>query len=322
MKTICCAAVGMSLVAGAALAQAPAYPAKPVRIVVGFAPGGGVDLMSRYFGTKLGEAMGQQFVVENRPGASGNIAAELVSKAPPDGYTLLGASITHAINASMFAKLPFDPVKDFTPISTFVLNPDCIAVHPSLPVKSLKELIAMARAQPGAISYAHAGAGTMMHTGMELFLSMAKIKMLGVPYNGAGPSTIAVLGGQVPVLSTSLIAALPHVPAGKLRMLAVTTAQRTPLAPEYPTVAEAAGLPGYEAIVWIGLLGPAGAPAAIVNRLNGEIEKIAQRKDVRDELAKLYNEPFRQSPAAFADLIKSDVAKWGNVIKAAGITAN
>lgn len=316
------AALALSFMfAGGASAQAP-YPAKAVRIVVGFAPGGGVDLMSRFFGTKLSEALGQQFVIENRPGASGNIAAELVSKAPPDGYTLLGASITHAINASMFSKLPFDPVKDFAPISTFVLNPDCIAVHPSMPAKSLRELIAMAKAQPGAVSYAHAGAGTMMHTGMELFLSMAKIKMLGVPYNGAGPSTIAVLGGQVPVLSTSLIAALPHVPAGKLRMLAVTTAQRTPLAPEYPTVAEAAGLPGYEAIVWIGLLGPAGMPPAVVNRLNAEIEKLAQRKDVRDELAKLYNEPYRQSPAAFGELIRSDVAKWGKVIRDAGITPN
>lgn len=313
-----------AFLAGKATAQSPGttYPAKTVRILVGFAPGGGIDVAARFYGQKLSESMGQPFVVENRPGASGNIAAELASKAPPDGYTLLMVSITHAINPSMFDKLPYDPVRDFSPISTVALNVDCIAVHPSMPVKSLRELISIAKAKPGEVAYAHAGKGTMMHVGMELFRSMAGIQLLQVPYNGAGPSTIAVLGGQVPVLSTSLVAALPHARAGKLRMLAVTSAERTPLAPEYPTVAEAASLPGYEAIVWIGLLAPAGTPPAIVNKLNAEIERLVQSREVRDQLAKHANEPIRHSPAAFAELIKSDMAKWGKVVRESGAKAD
>jgi tripartite-type tricarboxylate transporter receptor subunit TctC len=307
-----------------ASAQAPspaAYPTKPVRILVGFPPGGGVDAMTRYFGQKMGESLGHNFVVENRPGASGTIATDLVAKAPPDGYTLLGASITHVLNASMFDKLPFDPVKDFAPISTMALNVDVIAVHPSMPARTLRDLVMLAKGSPGQISYAHAGSGTMMFVGMELFRAMAGIQLLAVPYNGAGPSTIAVLGGQVPVLSTSLLAALPHAKVGKLRMLAVTSAQRTPLAPEYPTVAEAAKLPGYEAIVWIGLLAPAGTPPAIVNKLNAEIERLVRQPEVREQLARQANEPLRQSPQAFADMIRTDVVKWGKVIRASGAKA-
>jgi tripartite-type tricarboxylate transporter receptor subunit TctC len=227
-------------------------------------------------------------------------------------------SITHTINPSVFDKLSYDPVKDFAPVSTVALNVDCIAVHPSMPVKSLRELIALAKSKPGEVAYAHAGKGTMMHVGMELFRSMAGIQLLQVPYNGAGPSTTAVLGGQVPVLSTSLGPALPHARAGKLRMLAVTSAQRTPLAPEYPTVAEAANLPGYEAIVWIGLLAPAGTPVAIVNKLNAEVERLVQLREVREQLAKTANEPVRHSPAAFAELIRSDMVKWGKVVQESG----
>lgn len=322
MKKLRHVAVGLALVfTGTAFAQAP-YPSKPVRIIVGFAPGGGIDVMARFFAPRLSEAMGQQFIVDNRPGASGNIGGDLVAKAAPDGYTLLMASITHAINATMFSKLPFDPVRDFAPVSTVALNADVIAVHPSLPVKSLAELVAMAKARPGQLSYASAGAGTLMHVGMELFLSMAGIKMLHVPYNGAGPSTLAVLGGQVPVLSTSLVAALPHAKAGKLRMLAVTSGQRTPLAPEYPTVTEAAGLPGYEAIVWIGMLAPANTPPAIINRLNSEIAKMLQTTEVRDQLGKLSNDPYPLSPAAFAELIKSDIVKWGKIVRDSGAKAD
>ena len=317
-RTLAAAAAFVALLPGYSSAQAP-YPAKTVRILVGFAAGGGIDVAARFYAQRFTESMGQTFLVDNRPGASGNIAAELASKAAPDGYTLIMVSITHSMSPSLFDKLPYDPVKDFSPISPVALNVDVIAVHPSMPVKTLKELIALAKSRPGEIAYAHAGKGTMMHVGMELFRSQAGIKLLQVPYNGAGPSTIAVLGGQVPVLSTSLGPALPHARAGKLRMLAVTSAQRTPLAPEYPTVAEAANMPGFEAIVWIGLLAPAATPAAVVGKLNGEIERLVKSPEMREQLAKTANEPLHLSPAAFAEVIKSDMVKWGKVVREANV---
>lgn len=313
------------LCAGCALAQAPVagsttnYPNKTVRVMVGFAAGGGIDAMARFFSMKFTESLGQSFVVDNRPGASGNIAADLVSKTAPDGYTLLMTSIVHTINASLFKNLPFDPVKDFAQVGSVALVPDCIAVHPSMPVKSVRELVALAKAKPGEIAYASAGSGTLMHVGMELFRSMAGVRFLHVPYNGAGPSTIAVLGGQVPVLSTSLGTALPHARAGKLRMLAVTTAERTQLAPDFPTVAEAAKLPGYVAVGWIGLLAPAGTPAAVVGRLNAEIERLTQLREVREQLAAQAYDPYWQKSAAFTELIKSDIEKWNKVVRDSGL---
>jgi tripartite-type tricarboxylate transporter receptor subunit TctC len=263
--------------------------------------------------------MGQSFFVENRPSAGGTIATDLLAKAPPDGHTLIGLSVTHSINPSLYGKLPYDPVKSFAPIGPTALLADVIAVHPSMPVKTLRELIKLANAKPGDVSYAHAGAGTMMHVGMELFLSMTDLKMLAVPYNGAAPSTLAVLGGQVPVLSTSLPPAQPHAKAGRLRILAVTTKERTPLAPEYPTVDEAAGLKGYEAVVWIGILAPAGTPAAIVNRLNAEIGRLAKTPEMRDALAAQSADPYHDTPAGFAALIANDIAKYGRIIRAIGL---
>jgi tripartite-type tricarboxylate transporter receptor subunit TctC len=241
------------------------------------------------------------------------------SGTPPDGHTLIMVSVTHSINAALYSRLPYDTIKSFTPVSPTALVADVIAVHPSMPVKSLRELVNLAKAKPGDVSYAHAGNGTLMHVGMELFLSMADIKMLAVPYNGAGPSTLAVLGGQVPVLSTSLPPSLPHARAGKLRILAVTTAQRTPLAPEYPTVDEAAGLKGYEAVVWVGLLAPAGTPASIVNRLNAEVERLQQTRELREQLASQSADPYRATSAGFADLIRNDIAKYGKIVKDIGL---
>lgn len=310
--------------AAAALAQAPAsapstnYPVKPVRVIVGFAAGGGIDGIARFYAQRFSEALHQSFVIENRPGAGGNIGTEFVAKAPPDGYTLLMTSVVHTISGSLYAKLPFDAVKDFAPISTVALTPNCIAVHPSIPVKTLRELVALAKAMPGEISYASAGNGSPQHVGMELFRSMAGITLQHIPYNGASPSTIAVLGGQIPVLSTSLPAALPHARAGKLRVLAVTTAKRTELAADYPTVAEAASLPGFEAVVWYGLLAPAGTPPAAINKLNVEIERLQQSREIRERLAALAYDPYRHTPAGFADLIRTDVVKWGKVIREAG----
>jgi tripartite-type tricarboxylate transporter receptor subunit TctC len=306
-------------VAGGALAQTAPYPSKPVRIIVGFGAGGGIDIATRIYAQRLTDALGQSVVVDNRPGAGGTIGSDLTAKAAPDGYTLHAVSVTHSINASLYSKLPYDTVKSFTPISALALQADVVAVHPSVPAKSLRDLIGLAKARPTDLSYAHAGNGTLMHVGMELFLSMAGIKMLAVPYNGSGPSTLATLGGQVPVLSTSLPPSLPHAKAGKLRILAVTTAQRTPLAPEYPTVDEAAGLKGYEAVVWIGLLGPAGLPPAVVNRLHSEIDRLQQTKELKDHMASQGTDPYRLTPAQFTDLIRNDIAKWGKIVRQTGL---
>ena len=301
------------------LASAQAWPVKPIRLIVNSAPGSGVDLATRAFTPQLGEALGQTVVVDNRPGAGGTIATDVLAKSPPDGHMLIMVSVTHSINTTLYSKLPYDSVKSFTPVTPVALLADVIAVHPSVPVKSLRELINLAKAKPRDVSYAHAGNGTLMHVGMELFLSMADVKMLAVPYNGAGPSTLAVLGGQVPVLSTSLPPSLPHARAGKLRILAVTTARRTPLAPEYPTVDEAAGLKGYEAVVWVGLLAPAGTPAAIVNRLNAEVERLQQTRELREQLASQSADPYRATPAGFAELIRNDVAKYGKIVRDTGL---
>lgn len=319
MRNLFVAAVIAATWCSGTLAQTQSYPARPVRILVGFAPGGGIDIVTRLYAHRLTEVMGQSFVVENRPGAGGTIATDLVAKAPPDGHTLIGLSVTHSINASLYSKLPYDSIKNFTAVSPTALLADVIAVHPSVPARTLREMINLAKAKPGDVSYAHAGAGTLMHVGMELFLSMANLRMLAVPYNGAGPSTLAVLGGQVPVLSTSLPPAQPHAKAGKLRILAVTTKERTPLAPEYPTVDEAAGLKGYEAVVWIGLLAPAGTPAAVVNRLNAEIDRLQQTPEMRGQLAGQSADPFRDTPAGFAALIANDIAKYGKIIRDIGL---
>ena len=279
-------------------------------------------MIARFFSQKLGESLEQSFVVENRPGAGSNIGTDHVAKAAPDGYTLLMAIASLTINVSLYSKLPYDPVRDFTAISTVAITPSCFAVHPSMPVKSLRELIALAKARPGEISYASSGSGTPAHLSVELFRSMARLKLLHVPYNGSGPATIAVLGGQVPLLATALPIALPHVRAGKLRMLGVTSAERTRLAPDFPTIAEAGGLPGYEASIWYGLLAPAGTPAAIVNKLNAEIERLLQLREVRERMAALSFDPNRTTPAAFAELIKADIVKWSKVVRESGARAD
>ena len=325
MKSVDRALVAMIvLMCGSAFAQGQgsiAYPTKPVRILVGFAPGGGIDIVSRIYAQRLSESLGRSFVVENRPGAGGTIASELTSNATPDGYTLIMVSVTHSINASLYPKLPYDTVKSFSAISPVALQADVIAVHPSVPVKTLRELVALAKAKPDDLSYAHAGNGTLMHVGMELFLSMAHIRMLAVPYNGAGPSTLATLAGQVPVLSTSLPPSLPYAKAGKLRILAVTTAQRTPLAPDFPAVDEAAGLKGYEAVVWIGLLGPRGMPAAVVNKLNAEIHRLQQTPEMKEHLASQGIDPYHDTPAGFENVIRNDIVKWAKIVRDTGLKA-
>ena len=318
MQASLAAVVIMALFSSGA-AQAQTYPVKTVRIIVAYAPGGGTDVMARLFAPRFTEALGQPFVVENRPGFGGNIGTELVAKAPPDGYTLLMTTAAHAINVSLYGgKVGYDPVRDFAPVSLVSAAPNMLSSHPSLPVKTLKELVALAKARPGELSYASPGGGTPQHLAMELFRHMAGIQVTHIPYNGGGPSVIASLGGQVPVLASSLPTALPHAKVGKLRALAVTSAQRSQLAPDYPTVDEAAGLKGYEANVWFGLFAPTGTPPAVINRLNAEIEKLEQQKDIRDRLTTLGFDPVRNTPEQFLQLLRTDVAKWAKVVRDSG----
>jgi tripartite-type tricarboxylate transporter receptor subunit TctC len=302
-------------------ANAQDYPSKPVRILVGFAPGGSVDLMARFYGKHFADTWGQSFVVENRPGGAGNIAAQLVAQAKPDGHTLLLTSVVHSINASLYPSLPFDPTKNFAAIAPVALAPNGIAVASSVPIYSLAELVSYAKANPGKLEYASSGAGTLMHMGMELFKESAGIKVLHVPFNGTGPAVNAVIGGHVPVLSSGYGSALPFAESGKLRMLAISTAQPSPLAPGMPTVAVAAGLPGYEAVGWMGLLAPAGTPKEIVDKLNAEILRVQQSPDVPDWLARQGLQPYHLSPDAFSALVKSDMEKWGKVVRESGIKA-
>jgi len=298
------------------------YPTKPVRILVGFAPGGSVDLMARFYGKKFADAWGQSFVVENRPGAAGNVAAQIVAQAKPDGYTLLLTSVVHPINASLYPSLPYDPAKNFAAISPVALAPNGIAVASSLAIHSLAELVSYAKAHPGELAYASSGAGTLMHMGMELFKDAAGINLLHVPFGGTGPAINAVVGAHVPVLSSGYGSAQPFAESGKLRMLAISTARPSPLAPGMPTVAEAAGLPGYEAVGWMGLLAPAGTPKAIVDRLNAEVLLVQRSPDVPEWLARQGLEPYYLSPEAFSALIKSDIEKWGRVVRETGIKAD
>ena len=293
------------------------YPTKTVRMLAGFAPGGGVDALARLFGQKFSETWGQNVVVDNRPGAGGNIATDIVAKAVPDGHTLLMAVSSLAINPSLY-KLPYDTLRDLAPISLLTVAPNIIVANPSLPVQSIRELIVLAKSRPGVLTYASPGSGQASHLAMELFAQMTGTKYIHVPYNGGGPSIIAVLAGQTQLLTGALPTIMPHVRSGKLRPLAVTSAERTQLAPDVPTVAEGAGLPGYEADVWYGMLAPAGTPGSIVNALNAEIARLLQQRDVRERFTLLGFEPSRGSPAQFGAMIKSEIVKWEKVVRESG----
>ena len=315
-------AVNISSAQVSSTTPTPSYPTKSIRLLVGFAPGGGTDVTARLFAQKFSESMGQTVLVDNRAGAGGNIATDLTAKAAPDGYTLLMTVSSHAINVSLYSKLPYDPVRDFAPVSVVAVAPNILTAHPSVPVVSLRDLVTLAKAKPGEITYGSPGSGTAQHLAMELFRSMAGIKLVHVPYNGGGPSTAAALGGQVQLLASSLPTALPHVRGGKLRALGVTSAQRSPLAPDLPTVTEAAGLPGYEATVWYGMLAPAATPVPIINKLNAEIERLLRLRDVQERLTNLGFEPHRNTPEQFAQLIKSDIVKWAKVVRESGAKAD
>jgi tripartite-type tricarboxylate transporter receptor subunit TctC len=313
-----CAIAGAGILAGSQVAQAQAYPVKPVRLIVGVPPGGATDVVARLVGQKLTEQLGQQVVIENRGGAGGNIGAEIVAKAPPDGYTLFLATIgTMAINPSLYAKMPFDTLRDFAAISQLTSMPQVLIVHPSIPAKDVKELIAYGKANPGKLNFASGGSGTAIHLAGELFKTMAGVEMVHVAYKGSGPAMTDLIGGQVSLMFDQILTALPQAQSGKVRALAVTTAQRSPAAPSIPTLAEAA-LPGYDVTTWHGLLAPAGTPQEIVTRLSTETAKALQNADLRAKFASQGVDPVSSTPGQFAAMIKVEIEKWRKVIAASG----
>jgi len=308
-----------SAIAIAAASLAAAYPDHPVRLVVPSLAGGGTDTTTRIIAPKLAEYLGQQIVIDNRGGMSGNLGAELASRAAPDGYTLLATFASHASNPAVIKNTPYDLERDFAPISMTVIVPNLLYSHPSLPAKNVKELIAFARTRPGRLSYASAGVGSTSHLAMELFLSMTGLKMLHVPYKGASQAAIDVMAGHLPMTFGNIMNALPHTKTGRIRALGVTSAKRVSAAADIPTIAEA-GLPGYEAVQWYGLLAPAGTARDIVLKLHAGVVKALQDAAVKKRFIDDGAEPAASaSPEDFSTLIRVEIAKWAKVVKAAGI---
>ena len=314
------AALLAGLVLPHGLAHAQPYPSKPIRMIVGFPPGGGTDVVARIITPKLAEGLGQPVVIENRPGATGTVAAELVARSPNDGYTIMMGHVSvNAIAPSLFPKLPYDVIKDFAPVTLAASVPHFIVVHPSLQVASVKELIAYARAQPGRLSFPSAGNGSTPHLAGEMFKSMAGVDLVHVPYKGTGQSMADLLAGQHLVGFDTLPASAPYVRSGKLRPLAVTSPKRLPEFPDVPTVEEA-GVPGYQLATWYGVFAPAGTPPAIVNRLHGEIAKAMQAPETRDKLIAIgVDETVTRSPEEFAAIVRVDTVRYAKVIKDAGL---
>lgn len=294
------------------------YPTKPVRMLVGYPPGGPTDLAARLAAQHLSEAFGQQVIVDNRPGAGGTLSATLLAQSNPDGYTLaLGSNGEMAISPNLRPNLKYDPLKDIVTVSRIGASQLVLIVHPSVPAKSVKELVALAKAKPGAINFASSGTGSTAHLCSELFKSMAAINIVHVPYKGAGPAMVDLMGGQVQMLITGYSAAVPHVKAGKLRALGVTGARRLASAPDLPTIGES--VPGYDVTSWYGIVAPRGTPGPIVERVYREIAAMARKPDVAERLAALGIEPEGNTPREFAAQLKIDIAKWAKVIKAAGV---
>ena len=328
MKTLArmlsAATATFALLAGHAPAQAQTadFPNKPIRVVVTFPPGGSADAVVRMLVPRLNDKLGQAVVVDNRPGAGGNVGLSVVAKAPGDGYTLgVGAAGALSANVNLYAQMPFDPIKDFKPVSMLAAIPFVIVGHPSIAAKTQRELIALARSTPGSLSIGHGGNGTAMHLSAALFSQMADIKLVEVPYRGSGPAALDALAGQIPLAVVDLPSALQQIKAGKLIAFAVTSPQRLPMLPDVPTVAEA-GLPGYDSTGWFGVVAPADTPAPIVARLNAEIVAALKDEQVTSAMRNLGVEPAPGTPEAFGDYIRSETDKWAKVIKTAGIRLN
>ena len=298
-------------------AQAQPFPSRAIRIVVPFPPGGTSDILARSIGQKLTEEWGQQVITDNRPGAAGNIASEYVAKSKGDGYTLYINTVgTHAINPAIYAKLSFDPLKDFTNITNLVNLPSVLLVHPSVPVRNVKELIALAKRRPGDLQYSSAGSGAQPHLTAEMFKSMAGVDLLHVPYKGAGPQMIALISGEAALTFATAPSGVPLAKNGQARVIGVTSARRIPALPDVPTISET--LPGYIAIGWNGLAGPAAIPAAVLEKIHATVSKIVRQPEMRDKLIGLGAEPAISTPAEFADLIKTEIVKWAKVVKESG----
>ena len=309
-----------ALSAVASPADAQTYPVKTVRIIVPFPAGAGADTTTRLFAPKLVEALGQQFIVDNRAGAAGNIGAQAAARAAPDGYTLLIAPASLASSPSLYKNLGFDLARDFDGVALLAAAPFVLAVHPSVPAKSVRELIALAKAHPGRLTFASTGVGGTNHLAAELFKSMARIDILHVPYKGTATAIPDLIGGQVAMMFTSTVSSLPHVRAGRLRALGITSAKRSLAAKELPTIAES-GLPGYESGTWFALLAPAGTPREILTRVNTTIAKIAQMPEIRDRLLARGAEPLGGTPGEVEAFVRSEIAKLGKIIRASGLRA-
>ncbi len=305
------------VLSGAALAQTSPYPAKPVRVVIPWPAGGSNDFAGRILLQKLSQAMGQQFIVDNRAGASGMIGAELVARSPADGYTLMIHSTTHVSNPWTYKKVPYDTLKDFAPVALIANQPGVLTVHPSLPVKNVKELIALARAKPNTLNYSSSGSGSAPHLSMELFSQMAGVKLVHVPYKGGAPAVTAAVSGEVQVLFPTISSAMTQIQAKRLRAIAVSSPQRVKMLPGVPTIAES-GVPGFEMNPWIGMLAPAGMPKEIIDRLNKETARALQMPDVVQQLATQGAEPWIATPEEFAKRLRDDYEKYAKLVKLTG----
>jgi len=318
MKSVLPAALLVICAVLPSLAHAQSYPNKTIRMIVPFPAGGATDIVARLVAQKLGDAVGQQVIVDNRGGAAGTIGSDLAAKSPPDGYTILiGTSSTHAIAQSLYAKLPYDSIKDFTPVIGIATATIVLSMHPSVPAKTVRELIVLAKAKPDALSFASSGSGGVSHLVGEMFKAQAGVQMLHIPYKGDAPALADLVGGQVSLEFGTALSFLPYIQSGRLKALAVTSLKRSQVMPDVPTVAES-GLKGFEALQWFGVFAPAGTRAEVVTRLNTEIVKILQTADMRERLTKLASEVMADTPEQFAAFQKAEIAKWARVVKDSG----